>query len=117
MTGSSNISESALQAMCFQWHWNTYPNQRGLLHANNNNSENAIKGSLNKAIGVVQGVADMEYNINGHTVFIEMKTVNGTQSKAQKAFQSVVVSHGFPYHIVRSFEEFKTLINHYQNVL
>lgn len=111
------LSEGALQALCFQWHWNTYPDERGLLHANNNNSENAIKGNLNKAIGVVQGVADMEYNVKGRTVFIEMKTPSGTQSKAQKTFQALVESQGFPYHIARTFDEFKNLINKYQNVL
>jgi hypothetical protein len=48
-------TESRLQGLCFQWHWNQFPNYRGLLHMNNNTAVNAIKGTLNRAMGVVKG--------------------------------------------------------------
>jgi hypothetical protein len=107
-------AELKLQQQCFIWHWNTYPQERGLLHANNNNSENAIKGAMNRSLGVVAGVADMEYNRGSVTVFIEFKSEGGSQRKEQKHFQSQVEAEGFPYHIVRSFQQFKDLIHAYQ---
>ena len=106
-----NQLELKLQATCFQWYWNHFPQYRRLLHANNNNSENQIKGNQNKAIGVVAGVADMELNFMARTYFFEFKTATGTQSPEQKEFQERVTQHGFEYHIIRSFEAFKATIH------
>jgi len=105
-----NNDELKLQAQCFQWHWNTFPNERYLLHANNNNSVNAIKGNQNRSIGVVAGVADMEYYRGGKVVFIELKRGNGRQSDKQREFQKRVEAEGIRYEIIRSLEEFKELI-------
>jgi hypothetical protein len=103
-----------MQAEFFIWHHNTFPNERGLLHANNNNSENAIKGNQNMSIGVVAGVADMEYIVNGTVVFIEWKTMEGRQSEKQKKFQALVESQGFRYVVLRTLEEGKQLIYEYR---
>ncbi len=105
------MSESILQSQCFQWHWNTFPQCRRLLHANYNNSENRIKGSINKAIGVVAGVADLEYFYDRKAYFIELKTEDGHQSKDQKEFQSRIEEQGGAYVVIRSFEEFQSLIS------
>ena len=103
--------ELKMQAEFFQWHWNSFPEERGMLHANNNNSENRIKGSFNMAIGVVPGVSDMEYMTNGRVVFIEWKTPTGTQSEAQKKFQTQVEAQGFEYVIFRSVEQAKNFVD------
>ncbi len=109
------MSEIQLQAAAFAWHWNNFPQERGLLHANNNNSFNSIKGNQNKALGVVAGVADMEYLTDGgKVVFIEMKTPTGTQDPKQKLFQAQVESKGARYVVIRSLTEFQALINQYQ---
>ena len=108
-------SEANIQQSCFAWFWNTYPNERGFLHANNNNSYNAIKGNQNKAMGVVAGVADLEYlATDGRMVFIEMKTPAGVQDPKQKVFQIKVESRGSRYVVIRSLAEFKTLMSQYQ---
>jgi len=107
--------ELKMQSEFFIWHWNTFPSERGLLHANNNNSENAIKGNKNMAIGVVAGVTDMEYITNGTVIFIEWKTPTGTQSDKQKDFQKKVESQGFKYVLLRSLEEGKKLIYEQHN--
>ena len=107
--------EERIQSQCFVWHWNTYPQERGLLHANNNNSENAIKGNRNKALGVVPGVADMEYCKNGKTCFIEFKRPGQSQSPKQVSFQNTVESEGFQYELVTSFDEFVSLIKKIRN--
>ncbi|MDJ1481561.1 hypothetical protein QNI16_13765 [Cytophagaceae bacterium YF14B1] len=103
-------SETRIQALCIQWHWNTFPAYRGLLHTHNNNSHNAIKGALNKALGIVKGVSDLEYFFAGKSYFIELKNLVGYQTLEQKQFQKLVQSQGGSYQIVRSLEEFQHLI-------
>jgi hypothetical protein len=103
-------TESRLQGLCFQWHWNQFPHYRGLLHMNNNTAVNAIRGTLNRAMGVVRGVSDLEYFYAGRTHFIELKSKEGIQSEDQKLFQARVEAQGGRYHIVRSYEQFRQLI-------
>ena len=75
---------------------------------NNNTAVNAIKGTLNRAMGVVKGVSDLEYFYAGRTHFIELKSKDSIQSEDQKLFQARVEAHR--YHIVRSYDEFRQLI-------
>ena len=58
------LSEVKIQARIFQWHWNNYPQERGLLCYNLNNSANKVQGSQNKAIGLIKGRSDMVYYFN-----------------------------------------------------
>ncbi len=102
------MSEDQLQSTCFQWHWNNYPDERGMLFHVNQKARNAIEGNRMKAMGVVPGVSDMIY-LKG-PVFIEMKTEDGKQSPDQKRFQKLTESLGFKYGIVRTFEQFIELI-------
>lgn len=104
------MSEDQLQGQCFQWHWNTFPDQRGLLFHVNQKARNAIEGNRMKAMGVVPGVSDLIY-LRG-PLFIEMKTETGVQSKDQQRFQSLVESLGYRYVICRSFEQFQQLFAH-----
>ena len=53
-------SENRIQQECFMWHWNTYPEQRGLLfHIPNGGARSKREGRLFKDIGVFPGVADL----------------------------------------------------------
>lgn len=101
--------ELKLQAVCSQWFWNTYPEHRRLLHCNMNNSHNAIAGNKAKAVGVVAGVADLEF-VWYRMYFIELKVGAGVQSPEQIDFQNKVENFSHVYLIIRSFQEFKTLI-------
>ena len=114
MSQPSTKSELQIQAEAFQWFHNSFPAERGLLHANNNNSQNAIKGNQNKALGIVAGVSDMEYFKAGKMYFLEFKTEDGTQSAVQKRFQKVVEAEGATYLIIRSFEQFQEFIQSVQ---
>jgi len=108
------ITESRLQMDCFTWHWNTYPQHRGLLFEINNNSENAREGMRHKSLGRVKGVADMCLLCpGGVTVFLEFKTETGTQSPAQKEWQRMVAEAGHGYCIIRNEQEFRNLIQTY----
>jgi len=105
-------SESKFQSRCFVAHWNHYPQLRGRLCCVNNNSQNAIKGSFNKAIGIVAGVSDMFYLLeNGKIIWLEFKLIGGRQSDKQKQWQNVCESLGHTYKIIYSDEDFWNTIN------
>jgi hypothetical protein len=107
------MSEVKTQSKAFTNLWNARPDLRGRIFAINNNSPNGIKGAMNKAMGVVPGVADMCFlRPEGKTCWIEWKTETGRQSEDQKRFQKLCLSLGHDYVIVRSEEEFLKVINH-----
>jgi hypothetical protein len=108
------MSELKLQQQCFMWHWNTHPGQRGLLFMNYNNPKNALHGAILKGLGLVAGVADMTYLSPRGVVLIEMKWDNGKQSPVQIEWQRKVQAAGYRYEVVRTFEEFKQLIERTQ---
>jgi len=102
--------ELALQAQCFQWHWNMFPDRRRTLFHVNGKAKNKIEGAKFKAMGVVRGISDLILILPDETVYIELKTSKGTQSKEQKEFEYQVTQRRQKYFIVRSFTEFKNLI-------
>lgn len=109
------ISHDQLQAECFQWFWNEYPQFRGLLHANVNNAKNRIKGNQNKAIGVVKGVLDLEYFRQGKLYFFDIKVDRDKFSQAQHEFMTQVINEGAKCYEIRSLHEFKTIIKQINN--
>lgn len=108
------ISENKIQSECFKWHWNTYPEQRGLLCYNLNNSRNKIDGMQNKALGLIKGRSDMVYYhpLRG-AIMIEFKTDTGVQSPEQKEWEKKITNAGYQYHIIRSLTQFKKLIENF----
>lgn len=106
-------SELQIQSKSFTHLWNSYPELRGRVFTINNNSENRIKGAINKALGVIAGVSDMAMLIKGSVIWIEWKLETGRQSKEQIEFQSLVESLGMKYYIVRSQQEFISLVLRY----
>lgn len=105
------MTESQLQALCFAWHWNTYPEERGLLYMNYNNPKNAIQGAHLRALGMIKGIADMTYLSKDGAIFLEFKTEKGKQSPAQVEWQAKVLTAGYEYKIIRSEQDFKNAIN------
>ena len=103
-------TEIKLHSDCFLWHWNTYPKERGLLCYNLNNSANKIQGNQNKALGLIKGRSDMVYYKKGKAIMIEFKTIDRMQSNEQKQWQKIITEAGFQYSIIRTLEEFKSLI-------
>ena len=108
-------SEIKAQSDCLTKIWNERPELRGRIFAINNNSQNSIKGAMNRAMGVLPGVSDTVFiGSSGRTIYIEWKTETGTQSKAQKEWQATIESLGHIYYIVRSEHEFIAIINRYE---
>lgn len=75
-----------------------------------NKARNAIEGSKFKALGVVAGVSDFVLILHGSVWFIELKEGDGKQSNEQVTFMAKVEQRRHQYRIVRTFEEFKSLI-------
>lgn len=110
-----DYSEVAMQSRAYTNLWNSRPDLRGRIFAINNNSQNAIKGALNKAMGVLPGVSDMAFVCDsGLIVWIEWKTATGDQSNQQKEWELTVTHLGHVYVIVRSEKEFLDIIHRYE---
>lgn len=105
-------SEIQIQAECYLWFHNTFPELRGLLCYNLNNSANPIQGNQNKQLGLQKGRSDMVFYYKGKAYMIEFKTEEGTQQKKQIEWQNKIRGQGFMYFIVRSKEQFKELIEY-----
>lgn len=105
------MNELQLQARCYQWAHNTYPQLRKLLFAvPNGGTRHAREAMSLKASGVVSGIPDMICVYGGKPVGFELKTETGKLSPDQKAVHEIWLYHGITVHVVRSFEEFQSLI-------
>ena len=106
--------EEKLQSECYKWAINTYPCLRFgcLFHVPNGGTRNRIEAIGFKAMGVVAGVPDLILINKGLVIGIEMKTqddkskLSDKQIKVHEAWKK----QGIDTYIVRSFEEFKELI-------
>jgi len=76
----------------------------------------SVSGAIDKATGLIPGVSDMIMILpNGKAVFFEFKTPTGTQSQAQKKFESNVKICTCDYYLIRSIEDFKQIILYINN--
>jgi len=84
---SASQSEWKIQASMVAWFGRNFRDQRDLLCANNNNSQNRIAGARNNMIGIRSGRPDLTLYWSGRAYHIEVKTPNGNQSESQREFQ------------------------------
>jgi hypothetical protein len=106
----SEISEDKLQSDCYRWFHATYPDLRGLLCYNLNNSKNKIRVMMDKGMGLQPGRSDLVLYYKGIAYMLEAKTEKGTQQPNQKVWESKIIQAGFSYQIFRSKEEFISII-------
>ena len=102
-------SESKIQAECVKWYNNKYclkfhKPRNIIFHVPNENQHFHVN------LGVLGGVADLVLIHFGQLFFIEMKDHKGKQGAKQIDFEERVKEHGIPYHLCRSLEEFKQII-------
>jgi len=65
-------------------------------------------------IGLRRGASDTIIVLPSKTIYVEFKTPIGTQSSDQLEFENIITGLDQDYHLVRSVEEFKTVIEfHY----
>lgn len=115
--------ESKLQQACVRWFRMQYSCYNYLLFAiPNGGKRGVVTASILKSEGTLAGVADLFLAVprvtyseetTKHGLFLEMKTIKGTQSESQKEFQKKVELVGYQYTICRSIEEFIKTINDY----
>ena len=115
--------EHNIQRSCVTWFRLQYRHLTPLLFAvPNGQRRSRYEQAEKKAEGMVAGVADMillAARCGYHGLCIEFKhdktaTADKTyQSKEQKAWQQAVENEGYKYAVVRSFDEFKDLIEYY----
>jgi len=118
--------EDDIQIACVGWFRTHYPEIAPLLFHPNNEAylggfsitkeQREIKGKRAKDKGVTAGVADLILlvpNETHHALCVELKTLKGRQDGVQKEWQSFVQEQGYRYEIVRSLEEFQTLVQNY----
>jgi hypothetical protein len=111
ITTQKGISEDKLMAACHQYLWNEYPESRYLCwHIPNERKQSAAQGAIMKAKGVLSGAPDYVINWNQKTYWIEFKTQTGKQSDNQKKVEIALKNQNIDYYIIRSFEEFKLLL-------
>ncbi|MEE9439033.1 MAG: hypothetical protein V3V14_08545 [Saprospiraceae bacterium] len=109
------MSEDKLQAICYQWFHNSYPDLRGLLWAvPNGGSRNVVEAMKLKATGVVAGVHDLHFLYNGQLTTLELKVNNNPMSSKQKNWANTIEHHGANWHLVTTFIQFKEIL---QNII
>lgn len=115
-----SMPEGKIQAACYEYFWNNYPQYRGLYFAvpneNNRSDSNAITGAIRRSMGVYHGVSDTLMLIprhGFHGLCIEYKDEHGKQSLHQIAWQKLVESQGYKYYLCRSLAQFKEILDNY----
>lgn len=132
------LSELQLQAVCFQWAWNTFPETRQLLfHVTNEVKphppetdehakargcpvqykypgetfkELSIRIAKMKAAGLVPGVADLVFLWSPVHVF-ELKVGYNSLSAEQLKFKEMVQGHGGNWWEIRDADVFKVIFS------
>ena len=106
---ATETSENRIQQEIFTYHWNKYPEERGLLFMVHNAGSSRINGARLKSMGMVKGVSDMIYlkPDGSGPMFIEIKTPKGRQSETQKTWEIIVTNRSYQYYVVRSLEQMK----------
>ena len=99
------IQQSIVRYFAYQ-----YPEFKGCLCSNLNNSKDARTGAINKSMGVISGRSDLVLYINSKAYHIEVKAEKGKQSQVQKEWEGIITSQGFEYFIVHNLDEFIEII-------
>ena len=78
-----------------------------------------MDGSIRKSLGIVAGAPDTFLFVPKgifHGLAVEFKTPTGRQSESQKLFQERLERMTYRYEIVRSLDDFITVINSYLSI-
>lgn len=104
------MSEDQLQAKCYQWAYNNYPQIRGLLFSvPNGGTRNIIEATKLKATGLTPGIPDMIL-VWPTLIGFEFKTTTGVLSPAQVRVHEIWASNGIEVQVIRLFEQWEIVI-------
>lgn len=109
--------EHQIQVACVRWFRLTHQSLAyNLFAVPNGGRRDAATGSKLKEEGVLAGVADLILLVprqGCHGLLIEMKTPKGSQTEAQRQWQTKATAQGYMYVICRSLDDFIQVINDY----
>ena len=115
-------TESDLQRQCVTWFRLQYPADALMLFAvPNGGGRSVVEASIMKGEGVTAGVADLlllEARGGWGCLCLEMKTKKkgSKQRPSQKAWQTAAERAGNRYEVVRTLEEFQTIVGDYMGL-
>lgn len=119
------MTEDQLQAKCWQWAWNTFPQVRRILYAvPNGGGRNIKEASKLQATGVIPGVHDLHITWNGIHYTFELKVGENSLTRdrsivtpsgreklifGQVEFGEALAAQGGRWFEVREFDYFQML--------
>ncbi len=104
-------NEDKLQADCFKWMWNTYPETRRCCwHVPNGKKRSKIEAVQLKAMGVLAGVHDIHFYWQSQYYIIELKVLGNQLTDAQESYRDAMLAQGAIFYEVRSFDTFQEII-------
>lgn len=110
-------TEARLQQECQMWANNTFKDYRGLFFMIDNSGKKSLKtASQEKAMGKKKGVPDTLFSVaksGFHGLYVEFKIENNGASNEQIAMHGKLRAQGYYVAVIRTLDEFKTLINWY----
>lgn len=109
------MKHNALQSACHVWFWNTFPELRGLFHANFNNlstetGDAARQMARLKSLGLVAGVLDYEFYYRGVLHVFDFKVGADSLKPAQLDYIHKIEEQGGRGYEIRSIEKFMAII-------
>ena len=108
-------SENKVQNECFVWFTNNFCLKNHspkcvFFSIPNGGTRNIREAVTLKQTGLRKGASDFVVLMNNRAIFFEAKTEIGKQSQDQKEFEIDVGNLGFEYYLIRSLEQFKSII-------
>ena len=106
-------TEHELHIQCVNWFKLAYGEHAILNHQANENPRGTTPqyNVKMKLLGTKAGFPDLQIFCNAKTILIELKSLNGKLSENQVALFRKFQAVGFKVHIVRTFEEFRAIVN------
>ena len=108
-------SESKIQSEIIIWFRNSNLGTNNLIFSVPNESSNVKEQMYKKSMGLLPGVSDLICIYNEQLLFIECKDEKGKQSDKQIDFERKIKANGFEYVVVRSLEQFQSIILNLSN--
>jgi len=108
---SNNQTESKIHQSCYKFLHNNYPDLRKVVwHTRNEGDYSQYEQSIIKSLGITKGVADLVMLYGGNFYGIEIKAPGQNPRPSQTKWGTAIEKQGGEYHVIRSLDEFKSLI-------
>jgi hypothetical protein len=107
-----NQSETSLQAECVRYMRNDLRVVYGTFFSiPNEGKRGVINASRMLAQGLLSGIPDLCWLIDGTAVFFELKSKKGTTTPKQKLIHKNLIELGYEVHVIKTFDEFRNIVS------